>query len=46
MQTRMIMVVEEGNANPAGTSRYIEQTRQDRSPLLIARLLVPRFLRR
>ena len=38
------MVVEQSNANPAGASSHIEQTRQDRNPLLITRLLVLWFL--
>ena len=34
------MVVEEGQADPARARRDIEQTRQDRNPPLVARLLV------
>lgn len=40
------MIVEKGNANPARASRHVEQTRQYRNPLLIARLLISRLLSR
>ena len=46
MQTRMTVVVEQSNANPARTSRHLEHTRQDRNPHLIARLLVARVVGR
>lgn len=44
MQARMAMVVEKSDADPAGARGHVEQTRRNRNPLLIARLLVPRSL--
>ena len=43
MQTWMIMVVKQGNADATGTSSYVEYTRRNRNPPLIARLLILRF---
>lgn len=44
MQTRMAMVVEEGDADSTGARRHVEHTCQGRNPLFIARLLVPWLL--
>ena len=43
MQTWMIMVVKQSNADATGTSGYVEYARQNRNPPLIARLLSLRF---
>ena len=44
MQTRMAVVVENRNADPARTSRDLEHARQDGNPFLVTRMLVPGFL--